>query len=253
MNVTTESEQEVGAELSAGFRDLGSRLGRLLTSLAGCSAIAFVMGWVYYRTYFSMFGWSWLVSEVRTGELLAAALFPAGILGVCAAISFRDATRSVDWRRQSAGEIRFFVVAFVALGIAALIAASKRYLGLAEILNGATYMPIGYVFGNLIVDLAREGTSRQPRHWVWLPLTLIMVLGAATYYLPSQAGRVAGVKALQRPERLPRVVFGDSTDQEWRRLHSVGDLFFLVRVDGGGVATQRRIVPIGDAYAELDP
>ena len=166
MSTTTEAgrtKNPNSADIGSGLLTVAKFASQGVGRALGFSAVALAIGWQHWHSYLGAFGFSWLTSEIRPGDLLAAAALPVVTLAVCLIVSMEDATQAKDWERLSRRDTLHLLLAAIAGMILGTLFQWVGHYGAAGFCLYSSYLPIGLVASNLIVDLVYASTTGQRR------------------------------------------------------------------------------------------
>ncbi|MDR4497634.1 MAG: hypothetical protein MRK02_06900 [Candidatus Scalindua sp.] len=219
-----------------GARRLLHRIPKVAAGIVGLSGFAYVIGWVYVQSYFSVFGAKWLITEIPVLTLMGYSWWPVIVVLFFAYLGITDlaeieSKRSVEDSRRfkwTCGVLNYGRWIFTAIVITDLIIGEIGYPVLARILS--------FISMAIVIAMATSAFEilafRLSKSSLQISLSIVYLTYAIIcfgfYLAPTQMGRNAALQD-KAPETLslPFVVLRDEPAKVFRLLTSSGERFYI--------------------------
>lgn len=209
---------------------------KVAAGIVGLSAFAYIIGLVYAKSYFSLFGAKWLVTGIPIPTLMGYSWWPLllvllfAYLGITDLAELESKSNIEESRRFKAtlGVINYGRWVFITVIVADLIVGMMGYPAVALILS--------FISIFLVVALATCAFERlalrlsKPSLEINLSIVSLTyaIISLGLYVAPAQMGRNAALVD-KSPESvsLPFVVLRDDPTKSFRLLISSGERFYI--------------------------
>lgn len=206
-------------------------LPRIASLVIGVTALGYLVGWLYAKEYFKVFGATWLLSELSTSELLSYSVIPIGFLLFFLYLATLDLEQS-DWTEK-------WMSAVVKYGFAILITIFVFQV-VFDILNQRTL----YVFGSHAFALAMYLYAvssfgllviqfRKPK-FKWNLLSTYLTYGillGGLYFAPLYLGKAKGYSDIDPSHTSLPIVQLKNIDKKFLLLHHNKGTFYIFLAD----------------------
>lgn len=229
-----ESEQTVS--IFDGAKRLLQGLPKAASAIIGLSGFAYIVGWLYGRSYFTTFGARWLASEVPLLTMVGYSWWPVIVvifyayLGVTdlAGIEKENNIEESSRFKMSRGVLNYGRWAIVVLAISDLVVSIRGYPSVAKTLSYVTVFIVVAVatcaFEVLAVRLSKPNLKLNLQ-LVYLTYAIIFF---GLYLAPTQMGKNSALQDKDlKSSTLPLVVLRDEPNSSYRLLMAAGDRFYI--------------------------
>lgn len=211
---------------------------KVASGLVGLSGFAYIIGWVYAQSYFSVFGAKWLITEIPVLTLMGYSWWPVLVLlfftylGITelAEIESKGKGNIEDSRRFKLNYkiLNYGGLIFAAIGVTDYFIGEIGYPNLARILSFINIVVVIWMATSAFEILAfRLGNSFSQANLSIAYLTYT-IIAFGLYFTPTQMGRNS---ALQDKEQdafsLPYVSIRDEPTKEFKLLMLSSERFFI--------------------------
>lgn len=219
-----------------GAKHLLQGLPKVAAGVVGLSGFAYLIGWVYARSYFSVFGAEWLTTEIPVLTLMGYSWWPVVVVLFFAYLGITDLAEvenkgSVEDSHRFKTTLRVFNYGrwvFIVLIIADIVIGMMGYPSLAVILS----------FFSVIIVIAMAASAfeilafrlSKPDLQINLPIVTLTyaIIFFGFYCAPTQMGRNATLQDKDlKTSSLAFVVLRDEPTKEYRLLMAAGERFYI--------------------------
>ncbi len=204
-------EDQPTQSIFEGAKHLLQGLPKVAAGIVGLSGFAYLIGWVYARSYFSVFGAEWLTTEIPVLTLLGYSWWPVVVVLFFAYLGITDLAEvenkgSVENSHRFKTSLRVFNNGrwvFIVLVITDIVIGMMGYPSLARILSFFTVIIVVAMATSALEILAFR--LSKPDLQISLPIVTLTyaIIFFGFYCAPIQMGRNA---ALAR-QRLENIIF----------------------------------------------
>jgi len=231
-NKETQSKQSI----FDGAKRLLHGIPKVAAGIVGLSGFAYIIGWVYAQSYFSVFGAKWLITEIPILTLMGYSWWPVIVvlffvyLGITDLAEIESKGSVEDSRRfkMTCGVLNYGRWVFIAIVIADLIIGEIGYPALARILS--------FISVVIVIAMATSAFEilafRLSRPSLQVSLSIVYltyaIISFGLYFAPTQMGRNAALQD-KDPETLslPFVALRDEPTKVFKLLMSSGERFYI--------------------------
>ena len=195
-------------------------LPRIASLIVGSTAFAYLIGFIYAKAYFEVFGATWLVTELSTGSLLSNSLVPiAFLLFLCylAILDLEEKDETEKWMSAVVRYGRIIIISFIVLQV------TLHLLKLRTVFVIISYIFAAASFGLLVIKL------KEPKFKWNLSSTYLTygILIGGFYFAPSNMGTARGyVDINPSTSKLPIVQLRDN-EKEFRLVYHKNDTYYI--------------------------
>lgn len=209
---------------------------KVAAGIVGLSGFAYIIGWVYAQSYFSVFGAKWLVTEIPVLTLVGYSWWPVIVvlffayLGITDLADIESKSGVEDSRRfkTTHGVLNYGRWVYVAVTIADVIIGMIGYPTVARILSFISMVLVVAMATSAVEILAFR--LSKPSFEINLPIVYLTyaIIFFGLYLAPTQMGRNAALQD-KAPESLslPFVVLRDDPTKVFKLLMSSGERFYI--------------------------
>lgn len=179
------------------------------STIVVATAVAYVVGWVHARAYFSQFGAAWLAGELSPFQLLQFSWLPLSTLLVFSFMRIHDEMERQEAggiKRTSRGRTAVGLAVLIALFVAALVLQRYHHPQAAYFVGSSLGIFFAVYVGSALRDLFFVSRGARPSRLSILTGLGYGILFFGIYFVPRLMGEVQG-KFDSDPDtsELPRV------------------------------------------------
>ena len=216
------------------FEAIGKILGvfpNIASLILGGTALAYLIGWLYAKEYFGVFGARWLLAELPTSALLGySSQSVAFLLFLCylATLDLEESDKTEKWMTAVSGKGRKIIIFFLVLQIVfQSFKWQMAYIITSYLFATAMTFYAAASFGRLIIEM------KNPK-FKWNLVSTYLTFGillSGLYFAPTNLGRAKGLSDIDPSSMNLPVVKIRNIDAEFKLLHQRDGTFYVFTRD----------------------
>lgn len=235
--IVNSKEDQPKQSIFDGAKRLLCGLPKIAASVVGLSAFAYLLGWIYAQSYFSVFGAKWLSAEIPTLTIIGYSWWPVvgvlffAYLGITDLVEIENEFKNVEDSFRFKTTLKIFNYGrwvFLAVAIADIVTGMFGHPILARILSFLVVCIVIMLATSAFEILAFQ--LIKPDMQINLPIVRLTyaIIFFGLYLAPNQMGHNA---ALQDKESeissLSSVLLRNESTIIYRLLMSAGERFYI--------------------------
>ena len=231
----TDNSQEITTEegLAKALERFFKILPSFLSIILGFTAIAYIIGWIQAKSYYTAFNAPWIVSELSGIDILTFSWLPLSQLIFFIYLGITDLMVNKNRYKTTFFILRHGWYFIIIVFIANIILDNFQFEVLKKIVGGIS-LPLLFTlyaaasFELLIINL-------QKKDFKWNLLNIYIIYGIVVfgfYFLPTQIGKDEAKRDLDiNKTKLQKVILYNDNRDNLRLLKSNRELFYVVALD----------------------
>ncbi len=210
---------------------------QLLSSLAGLFFLAYIMGWVRVKSYYSKLGADWLLDDISTSTMLSHSIYPLAILAttfILYIVNTADKYTNLA-KLLRTYKLSLFIAATLSL-LSHLVANLNRSIVFQLLLAGAfIFWAIVSASGFCVLLLSwKNNRLKWSSSLVW---GILVLLFFTLYHLPKTLGEnEAEIQIQNHGSSFATVILHNSKEPDWKLLFTKNNFLYLIKFDSLGNA-----------------
>ena len=203
--------------------------------IIGLSGVAYLIGWLYARSYYSVFGAEWLINELPVSVLVSYSWWPVIIVVFYTAMGLSDlCDAQLIGKIEDSGifkTCRFFIRhsiwPYLILLVSDIITGILGYPAVARIISIFTVtLFIAMTSSALIFIVLRLGFP-EFKNRIKIEYLAFGIIIFGLYFTPTQMGKNAALMNKASDSGLSKVIIRDEPEKVYRLLLSSGEKIYI--------------------------
>jgi hypothetical protein len=236
--ITSESGMSIA--LDRFFKMLPS----FISVIVGFTSIAYIIGWIQAKSYFTEFNAEWIITELSNFDIITYSWLPLSQLLFFIYLGVTDIMESDKRYKMTFFIIRFGWIIIIALGIIELLM-SKFFPNWYNDIIGASFLPLLFtLYAAASFELLLINLQNKDFKWELMNVKIIYIIVLFGFiFIPRNMGRDEAKKDKNiQHTRLGKVYVKDDNRENLRLLKSKGQLLYVVELDSNNISNNIQIL-----------